>query len=188
MIISRKAFGCAATILLGAIISVPMASAQEFGTNVEGNANFEQYVVRTCRALGAERSNRALTDTEADLFARCNGAVVLRRDGDVAGLTSGAELLDQYMGIQNALPQSDGLNRTNRADQFTAARLDVISNQLRGGPNIASLMPLQPYQIASTGTDIPMPSGMSRKGQMGWFLQSRRFRYRAGLHFGRNWI
>ena len=161
MTISRKLLSCAAAAWLA--VSAP-SFAQDFSVTDE----FTAYVQRTCGQLAAVgAANR--TGTQEDLFRRCNGALNAPTTS-TGGLTSQGDILDQYLGIQNAVPQSDGLNNTTRANQFTSARLSVITSQLRGGPNVANLMPLQPYQIASTGDDIPVAKGVSRRGKWDGFV------------------
>ena len=174
MTISRKILSCAAATLMGAaLVSTPSAHAQDNGSfNVSDD--FRAYVGRTCVALRDKPSAR--TNVEQDLFARCNGAIFNPDDGQ-GGLTARSQILDQYLGVQTVTPQSDGLNRTNRADQMVAARLNVISSQLRGGPSTANLMPMQPYQVASSSDDIPVPSstGMSRTGKWDGFFNAGLF-------------
>ena len=174
---SRQLLGCFAALCIG--VSSPLltpASAQQFGSDVVGDsANFEQYVRRTCSALANKPSARS--STEQDLFARCNGAINAINNPGTAGVTDAGDILDQYIGVQNVVPQSDGLNRTNRADQIVATRMDVISGQLRGGPTTASYVPTERYMIASAGDDIPVPSSnaLSREGRWDGFFNAGLF-------------
>ncbi|MEO0784835.1 MAG: autotransporter outer membrane beta-barrel domain-containing protein [Pseudomonadota bacterium] len=140
------------------------ASAQEFTV---GEA-FTDYVRRTCGQL-AGTSNR--TGQQEDLFRRCNGALNAP-DSSSGGLSSQGDILDQYLGVQNAVPQSDALNRTNRPNEFASARLGAIANQMRGG-QFAGLVPQQPILLASNDPSAVSfssgSSGLSRTGRLDGF-------------------
>ncbi|MEM1146817.1 MAG: autotransporter outer membrane beta-barrel domain-containing protein [Pseudomonadota bacterium] len=151
-----------AGIALSWVIS-PGAIAQDFGTGTD----FVDYVRRTCGALSQLGEDR--TSTQSDLFFRCNGA--LNAPGSSTdGLTGQADILDQYIGVQGISSQSDGLSRTNRADQFISARLNVISGQMRSG-QFADLLIDRPVLLASTEPDTVELSStrLSREGRWDGF-------------------
>ncbi|MEO1324030.1 MAG: autotransporter outer membrane beta-barrel domain-containing protein [Pseudomonadota bacterium] len=155
-----KVFAAGATI--GSAM-MPNVMAQATGSFAD--ADFRSYVVTTCQALGPQFEN--LDNDGQDLFLRCNGALNAQ---NVDGSTDPGDILDQYLGVQSLAAQSDGLSRTNRADQFVAARLNVISGQVRGG-QYAELLMQRPVQLASNDPDSVDLSGatLSREGKWDGF-------------------
>ncbi len=145
------------------LLITPGAIAQDFGQGTD----FVDYVRRTCGALARLGDQR--TSTQTDLFQRCNGALNAPGSSDL-GLSSQGDILDQYLGVQGVSAQSDGLSRTNRADQFVSARLNVISGQMRSG-QFADLLVDRPVLLASNDPDSVDLSGtsLSREGRWDGF-------------------
>lgn len=145
------------------LMIMPGATAQDFGEGTD----FVDYVRRTCGALAGLGDGR--TNTQTDLFQRCNGALNAPGTSD-QGLSAQGDILDQYIGVQGVSAQSDGLSRTSRADQFVSARLNVISGQMRSG-QFANLMTERPVLLASNDPDSVDLSGtsLSREGRWDGF-------------------
>jgi uncharacterized protein YhjY with autotransporter beta-barrel domain len=125
--------GLVRSVLLGSIASVlamlpGAASAQAVPKFTDAGASFKAHVQSICPTLGAASRQ----GDEQDLFLRCN-AVLNQPNSGISGLTSQANVLDQYVGVQNLAPQSEGVRSSNRGDQVIAARLGALAGQMRGG-------------------------------------------------------
>ncbi|MEM7768706.1 MAG: autotransporter outer membrane beta-barrel domain-containing protein [Pseudomonadota bacterium] len=148
-----KSYTYGAVLAAATLVST---AAPAFGQAfTDAGDSFRTHVATICPILAQQRDTA--TD-EQDLFLRCNG-VLSQPAAGLTGLTDQADILDQYLGVQNVAQQSDAATKANRADQAIAGRMSAVSGQIRGR-QFADLIQPRPVILASNNPDeISVGSG-----------------------------